>query len=56
LGKYIPNSGDLTYKNNRIKFKIRKKYKTIKKNIELYLNASLTNRAISFGYKTKEYK
>ncbi len=30
-----------------------KKYKTIKKNIELYLNTSLTNRAISFGYKTK---
>ena len=26
-------SGDLTYKNNRIKFKIRKKYITIKKKI-----------------------
>ena len=57
MGKYIPNSGDLTYKNNRIiKFKIRKKYKTNKKNIELYLNTSLINRATSFGYKTKEYK
>ena len=52
---------EFDFKNTK-KIKIKnKKHKTIKKdinkkNIELYLNTSLTNSTTSFGYKTKESK